>query len=351
MRHHSLYPSVLKSRFSKKLVGFLLCFIAFILFVVFFPQLTFLRGQAVISHDFAIFLWSFLSIILAGCLALYFYFQIVRPIAHLESRLLTLYSSIHGDSSAFPSQISLDSMLDAVIDYQQSFADQELTFKYLRAEAEFNALQSQINPHFLFNTLESIRGYVQKNGVGEIAKITEAISNLFRSSIQKASTLCTLADEIENVRNYMLIQEFRFPGKFKFEINLSDEPGILNCQLPTLTIQPLVENAIFHGLELIPTNGRICLDVYSTPHRLIIRVSDNGCGISKERLAELNQRLNSDEIFSSDTLASSSGTGIGLINIHQRIRLQFGSQYGLTIASTLHVGTEIEMTLPLVYHS
>ena len=351
MKHDPFYPSVLKSRFAKKLTAFMICLAVYLVFFVSFPHLTFLRSQSGQSHNFSVALWSILSIGLAVFLILFFFFQIVRPIAHLESRLLTLYSSIHGDPSTFPSQISLDTMLDAVIDYQQSFANQELTFKYLRAEAEFNALQSQINPHFLFNTLESIRGYAQKNGVPEIARITEAISNLFRSSIQKASTLCTLADEIENVRNYMLIQEFRFPGKFQFEVNLSNAPGILNCQLPTLTIQPLVENAIFHGLELIPTNGHICLDVYSTPHRLVIRVSDNGCGIPKEKLALLNKKLNSDEIFSNDRLASSSGTGIGLLNIHQRIRLQFGAQYGLTIASTLNVGTEIEMTLPLVYHS
>ena len=141
MKHELFYPSVLKSRFAKKLMAFMICLAAYLVFFVCFPHLTFLRIQSGPSHNFSITIWSILSIGLAVFLILFFYFQIVRPIAHLESRLLTLYSSIHGDPSTFPSQISLDTMLDAVIDYQQSFANQELTFKYLRAEAEFNAPQ------------------------------------------------------------------------------------------------------------------------------------------------------------------------------------------------------------------
>ena len=290
--------------------------------------------------------WLVTSIILLTAVSLLLYFGILRPFLNLNSRLSSLYGNIKPAAGGF-SDITPEEMLDEVTDYQQTVANRELTYEYLRAQAELNALQSQINPHFLFNTLESIRGFAQKQNVPEIADITEAMSSLFRNSIQKVDTLIHLRDEIENVRNYMLIQEFRFPGKFRLEMDLEGGEELLNCKLPNLTIQPLVENAIFHGLELIPSGGLINIEIYSTEKRLIIHVSDNGHGIPKERLAELNDRLASNDANGLKP-DGKKGAGIGLANIHKRIKLQMGPQYGLAISSTLNIGTEIEVTLPLL---
>lgn len=337
-----------KNIFSRKLAIVFCIFSAILAFVILFPSVTF----APLPFDtLPYILWFVLSIIFLAVFVLFFYRSVYKPIMHLEFRLRTLYGNISPNRKENDrmTSVPLEVMLEEIFEYQQTFANRELTLQYLRTEAELSALQSQINPHFLFNTLESIRGCAEKNGIAEIADITEAISNLFRNSIQGPGTLATLADEIDNVRNYMLIQEFRFPGKFKFELNYpSNDFSLLQYQLPNLTIQPLVENSIFHGLELIPSGGRIGLDIYTTESRLVIRVTDNGCGIPKNRLANLNERLSSGEILSGGHQSSSTGTGIGLTNIHQRIQLQFGAQYGLTVASTLNIGTEVEVTLPLL---
>jgi len=343
-------PDSLKYRVSRKIFYIFVGLLLVLIFVLIFIGHTSF-GMADHGAEYAI-IWLAVSILLVATIAIVVYFRILRPFMQLISKLLKLYVNVQASSgkSVQRDHVSPDEMLDAVMEYQQSMANRELTLKYLRAEAELIALQSQINPHFLFNTLESIRGFAQKKGVSEIADITEAISSLFRNSIQKVDMLIPLSAELENVRNYMLIQEFRFPGKFTMEVNIhADGDDLLLYKLPNLTLQPIVENAIFHGLELIPSDGKILLDIYATEKRLIIHITDNGCGIPKERLTELNTRLRAgDAVSARNTNWRASGMGIGLVNIHQRIQLQLGAQYGLTVASTLNIGTEVEVTLPLL---
>ncbi|AYH41382.1 hypothetical protein A5N82_13665 [Christensenella minuta] len=281
---------------------------------------------------------------------IFFELRVLRPYEHFLIKLLSIRSNTTSQQNGYAD--SPEAMLDWIMDNQQRLANRELTLEYLRTEAELDALQSQINPHFLFNTLESIRGFAQKKNVPEIADITEAMSHLFRSSIQNMDTLVPLSDELENVQNYILIQDFRFPGKFQLHTKFHTEiPHLLSYKVPKLTLQPLVENAIFHGLELLPEGGLITLDIYTTEKRLIIRITDNGMGISRDRLNEINCRLVSMDKLKLPFFASEQkkrGIGIGLYNIHQRIRLQMGEQYGLTISSTLNIGTEVEVTLPLI---
>lgn len=236
-------------------------------------------------------------------------------------------------------------VIDAVITQHKDSRNRELTANLLRHKAELSQLQSQINPHFLYNTLESIRGLALMKNVPEIAEMLESLSQLFRNNTRKIGLLVPLSDEIKNVDNYILIQKFRFRDRFSFEKQIvNDGRDLMKCLIPNFIIQPILENAITHGLEDKPSGGEIVLCVYSTQSRLIIRVSDNGSGIPDKNLRELVALLNSENAAE---LSDSVHVGIGIININQRIKMQYGNEYGLSIASTVGVGTQVEITLPL----
>ena len=157
-------------------------------------------------------------------------------------------------------------------------------------QTELTALQSQINPHFLYNTLECIRGQALLDDNIEIAKMVEALSSFFRYSISKKGNLVTLRDELANIENYMLIQRYRFNNRFSMEIIIDEEDeAAYDFLVPRLIIQPVIENAIFHGLEERMEDGIVSIEVIVTDLDMIITISDNGKGIDCEELEELNK--------------------------------------------------------------
>lgn len=275
--------------------------------------------------------------------------MVAAPIAELEEKLLQLYANIPEKNSPYVYEnTSVTDMLEDILAYQEQLINTELLNKYLLKESELSALQSQINPHFLFNTLESIRGCAYRKGIPEIAKIAEAMSSLFRSSIQPGRKLIPLYEELENVNSYITIQQFRFPGRFEFHVNI-DNKDTENLRVPNLTIQPIVENAIYHGLETKVNGGCINLDIFATGKRMIIRVTDDGVGIPVKALSYLQSCLEVELPTEGwKTEDAVEHIGIGILNIHKRIQLQFGQEYGVTIASTVNVGTEVEITLPVL---
>lgn len=212
-------------------------------------------------------------------------------------------------------------------------------------QAELTALQSQINPHFLCNTLESIRGQALLDGNYEIAKMMEALASFFRYSISRRGNFVTLRDELNNIKNYMMIQRYRFNNRFSLEIIIEeDDEKAYDYLIPRLILQPVVENAIYHGLEELPEGGKVAIEVTLTENILILTVSDNGKGMDPKTLSELNARIHSANMDMGD-----NGTGIALPNIHKRIQLLFGEEYGVNIYSTLNQGTDVEIILPANY--
>lgn len=164
-------------------------------------------------------------------------------------------------------------------------------------QTELTALQSQINPHFLYNTLECIRGQAMLDDNIEIAKMVEALSSFFRYSISKKGNLVTLRDELSNIENYMLIQRYRFNNRFSMEIIIDEEDeAAYDFLVPRLIIQPVIENAIFHGLEERMEDGIVSIEVIVTDLDMIITISDNGKGIDCEELEELNNRINANDM-------------------------------------------------------
>lgn len=218
-------------------------------------------------------------------------------------------------------------------------------------QSELTALQSQINPHFLYNTLDSIRGQALIDDNVEIAKMVEALSSFFRYSISRKGKLVTLREELANINNYMLIQCYRFNNRFSLEVIIDEEDEeAYDYLIPKLIIQPVVENAIYHGLEEKLEGGMVTIEVIVTEKNLILTISDNGGGIERTTLNKLNRRIHSRNAEIEEPEESKQrNTGIALPNIHKRIQLLFGEEYGVNIYSTVGQGTDVEITIPANY--
>lgn len=216
-------------------------------------------------------------------------------------------------------------------------------------QAEYLALQNQINPHFLYNTLEAIRADALVAGCDNIADTTEALATFFRYTITDVQHLVTLSDELDNVENYFTIQKFRFGEKLDMNLELYDEE-LLGARIPKLVLQPLVENAIVHGLECKVGQGVVTLIVENSGKTLFIRVRDDGVGMDEEKIKELNHVFSSQDKTKKRYQHAQKG-GIALPNVNSRIKLLFGEDYGLHAFSAQGVGTEVQMTLPLLFES
>jgi len=283
-------------------------------------------------------LYLSLCSILFCCSLIYLKRQIISPLKQLETQLEQLRSAY---SLPECSMTELALQLETAI-------ENKYTTQILYTQAQIDALQSQINPHFLYNTLEEIRGLALINDQYDISDMTEALALMFRYSISQDNKNVTFEQELHNLESYILIQQFRFPDKFslQYDFDKSDE-RLMNYRLPKLTLQPIVENAIQHGFHFIEHNGLITIRAIATQNRLLIRVSDNGQGMPPHKLEQLNQILESDSALNCPR-ASSGKTGIALINVNLRIKLNYGSEYGLFVSSVCHVGTTVEVRLPLL---
>lgn len=240
--------------------------------------------------------------------------------------------------------LELDKKIEKAFLWLRDTSSREYRMQMLRKEAELNELQNQINPHFLYNTLESIRGEALLEGADEIADMTEALGSFFRYSISRKRSIVTLEEEIKNVQNYFLIQKFRFGDRINMSVDIEDE-AINKLLIPKLTVQPVVENAIFHGLETWIETGQINISIGKTDQRLVIVVSDDGKGMKEDVVLKLNERLDKGIDWERDE-SENSKRGIALDNVNQRIKLKFGEKYGLHIYSTLNLGTDVVITLP-----
>ncbi|WP_276355828.1 cache domain-containing sensor histidine kinase [Cohnella caldifontis] len=204
-----------------------------------------------------------------------------------------------------------------------------------KRKTELEVLQSQIHPHFLYNTLNSV---VRLAGTGkneEVITMITSLSKFFRISLSKGKTVIPVADEMEHVRHYLIIQKMRYKNKFEYAIEA--EEAALDCLTLKLVLQPLVENAIYHGIEPGADEGFIAISAAVVEGKLRLRVKDDGLGMGPETLAGLLEGPKAGGVREN---------GIGLYNVHERIRLQFGDEYGLRIQSEREAGTTVDVWLP-----
>ncbi|GAA4655033.1 hypothetical protein GCM10023142_21710 [Anaerocolumna aminovalerica] len=240
-----------------------------------------------------------------------------------------------------------EQMDDATKRFKVMLDTKEL-FKLSKKQAEYLALQNQINPHFLYNTLEGIRSEALCAGMDGVANMTEALGTFFRYTISNVDHLVTLEDELYNIQNYYMIQQYRFGDRLNVSVEYEEEEkDVLMLLLPKLTLQPIVENSIYHGIERKIGKGNLRIKIQSTTDRLIIVISDDGLGIEKEQLDLLNKKLRSTYLEDVTQLKGKQG-GIAIVNVNNRIKLLFGDEYGIYITSTIHVGTDVTITLPKV---
>ncbi len=211
-----------------------------------------------------------------------------------------------------------------------------------KRQEQLNALQSQINPHFLYNTLDTIRGLALEHGVYDVADIVATLSSMFKYSMDYANCMVAVSDELEHLNSYLKIQSLRFPNKFTYEKQIDCDYNILRqVQMPKLMLQPIVENAFSHGLKKVTSGGKIELQLTASNFDFQICIRDNGVGMDDTQVLELNRR------FLTAETSGLGGSGIALYNINSRIKLYCGEKYGLHIASTPGYGTEVTLSLPL----
>lgn len=206
-------------------------------------------------------------------------------------------------------------------------------------KSELKAMQAQINPHFLYNTLDSIVWAAEVNKNDQVVEMTKALSGFFKTVLSKGKEWITLRDELEHVRSYLRILQIRYRDILKYDINFSED--ILDYKVLKLTLQPVVENAIYHGIKNKRTLGTITIRGQVTDDKmLLLEVIDDGQGMTGEKLQKVIENMNN---FSAD---DSKTSGFGLKNVNQRIKLYYGKQYGLSIESEYTEGTKVSIILP-----
>lgn len=217
----------------------------------------------------------------------------------------------------------------------------------MKNEAEMHALQNQINPHFLYNTLDVIRSRAMRYGNNDVAEMVEALGLQFRYCINRFGEMATLRQELDHVNNYLLIQKYRMGERYQFVAVIEDEEAVLSCRMPVLTLQPIIENALQHGISSLIKGGVITLKVCLKGNRVEITVEDNGIGMARKELQEIRESLHGQEELS-DKPFKGIVRGIALKNVNKRIKFYYGEKYGLDITSTEGVGTSVLITLPYV---
>lgn len=277
----------------------------------------------------------------------FLYKRLLFPLGKSVTELNDNYTS---DLSGFTIIESFNKILDGY----RSTCEKEYSRLILQKQAEIECMQSQIKPHFLYNTLDSICGQALQEDARRTYDMVESLSHLLRYSISHNNDMITIREELDCVRNYMNILYYRFADRYNLHIHIDTEDElILKYKIPKLTVQPLIENAIYHGLENCITGGLIEVDVTMTQSRILISVSDNGVGIPEEQLLQINRNLstalrNEPNASFPDSL---NGSGQALRNVNSRIKLIYGEKYGLTLYSAHNVGTRAEIILPILEDS
>lgn len=232
----------------------------------------------------------------------------------------------------------------AFLDYSNHVMEEKYMLQLMNQQAELDALQNQINPHFLYNTLDTIRGKAYEDNALEIANMTEMLALLFRYTVGQKNELITIEEELQSVDNYIGIQQYRFNTRYEVLREIEDSK-LLEYMIPKLILQPIVENTFKYGFS--DKRSKICIkiEVFETQNRMVIRIGDNGRGMSVEKLRYINEQLGKKDVGEKEKTDKQGG--IALFNINARIKLLYGKEYGIAVYSVENVGTAVEISLPV----
>ncbi|WP_134686541.1 sensor histidine kinase [Brevibacillus migulae] len=265
--------------------------------------------------------------------------RISRPIKMLEKSMekvergdFTVNLSIKGSHEVE----QLSRRFNVMVKRVRELMDQVILEQEQKRKNELEVLQAQINPHFLYNTLNSV---VRMVGIGkneEVITMITSLSRLFRISLSRGKNIISVQEELEHVRHYLIIQKMRYKNQFEYAIDAQEE--VLRCKTLKLILQPIVENAIYHGIEKMADPGMIWIKVEKIDDNLLFQIRDNGLGMPEHVRANIL----------TGQYKSEDGSGVGTRNVHERIQLFFGTEYGLEIESELENGTNVKIWLPVL---
>lgn len=285
-------------------------------------------------------------IIIGTVLALYFSKTVTKPIKHLSRKM-----SKQSDGNLSPSTQYLDRTDEIGVLYNEynsmiEALDAAIKTNYqnrlISLDAQMKSLEARINSHFLFNTLEAINSIARIEGSSRITTMAMSLGNMFRYAIKTQSELVSLQDEINHVMDYISIQSIRFNNRFQFRLSIPDK--MRNMKVLKLILQPIVENSFSHGLQNCQFGHRIHVYGFLREDYFLIYIVDDGKGMLKDQLTELNRSLLEEPEFKE--LGHRTNQSIGLKNINTRIELYYGKGYGLSIQSRYGSGTMIRIKLP-----
>ena len=259
---------------------------------------------------------------------------IMNPLGEIQKGNLTVKIPIsNADDELDNIAMSINRMSEDLSVYIKKSYVMELKQK----NAELTALQAQINPHFLYNTLETIRMKAIKNGDTNVGKMIYTLAKLFRSSI-KGHTIIRVEEEVKYIELYLSLFKIRYEANFTYRLDIADE--VLEYRIPKLLLQPVVENYIVHGFNAKADDNLITIKGYKKSQDICFIIGDNGVGIAPARLVEIKKALCNTDITHSDSM--------GLLNVNERIKIIFGNKYGLEIESDPGMGTMVEIRLPFI---
>jgi two-component system sensor histidine kinase YesM len=289
-----------------------------------------------------IIIFSIILLLVSILISLIFTSSIVKPVRKLQMLMKRVENgdlNIHYDGKGHDEIAQLGYSFNSMVDKIRNLIDKVYLQQKEKRKAELKVLESQINPHFLYNTLDTIQWKAIEHDAYDAADMITALSNLFRISLSKGKEIITFGEEIEHVKSYLFIQQERFKDKLKYSINYDE--SLNNFKVLKLIIQPIVENAINHGIKTKRENGFINISIEKKENDIYIYVKDNGMGIEEGRLKLIKSCLKKGGTEYEDI-------GYGIFNVNERIQLQFGKNYGVDIDSIYGFGTKATIKIPVI---
>lgn len=293
------------------------------------------KSQVIVGLIFALFFSAFMSAVIYFLLSK----TVTRPVRRLVASMQKFEKQAEtfeykADMSNVAEFQTLSTSFEHMVLMIQSLVEKVHNEEIVLRKTELKALQAQINPHFLYNTLDSIQWMCEQDNSKDAVKMVGALAKLFRISISHGNEFITISDELKHAESYLIIQSYRYKNQFTYSFDV--DKSVLDCMCNKITIQPFIENAIYHGLDRMVDEGEIKIIVERRGKDIAIIVKDNGLGMTEEQCKAVLQKGRSDS------------KGIGVKNVDDRLKIYFGEEYGITIDSELDVGTTVTIKIPKI---
>lgn len=293
------------------------------------------KSQVIVGLIFALLFSAFMSAVI--------YFLLSRTVTRPVRRLVASMQKFEKQAETFEYKAdmsnvaefqTLSTSFEHMVLMIQSLVEKVHNEEIVLRKTELKALQAQINPHFLYNTLDSIQWMCEQDNSKDAVKMVGALAKLFRISISHGNEFIAISDELKHAESYLIIQSYRYKNQFTYSFDV--DKSVLDCMCNKITIQPFIENAIYHGLDRMVDEGEIKIIVERRGKDIAIIVKDNGLGMTEEQCKAVLQKGRSDS------------KGIGVKNVDDRLKIYFGEEYGITIDSELDVGTTVTIKIPKI---